>query len=186
MSEITFDISRLVPRFLFKDKNGHAISKGIEAAFNYVVGKVEEGISTIQDHDAMPEWRLDELASDYNILYDYTAEIETKRRWIKNAMQFYLLYGTAAGIVEYLEAAFNHATVEEWFEYGGDPFHFRVVATGEWSEDAEAWARKSIEAVKNVRSVLDTITFNVGNVSAPLLTLMAPFSMDITDEAQMI
>ena len=29
MSKITFDISRLVPRFLYKDKNGYAISKAI-------------------------------------------------------------------------------------------------------------------------------------------------------------
>ena len=181
-----FDIRQIFPRFILADRNGFALARAIEAALVYFLEKCQDGLDCVLDPDTMPEWRLDELAWEFNILYDYNADVETKRGWIKNARDFYAIYGTAEGIVQYLEAAFNHATVEEWFEYGGDPFHFRVVATGEWSEEAEAWARKSIEAVKNVRSVLDTITFNVGNVSVPLLTLMAPFSMDITDEAQMI
>lgn len=182
----TFKAEQWVPKFILDDKNGYAIAKAIEVALKKMNDIAAQGLACISDFDEMPEWRLDEMAWEYNILYDYSADIEIKRNWIKNALQFYSLYGTAEGIVKYLEAAFDSASVDEWFDYSGDPYHFRVNTTGEWSEDAEAWARKSIEAVKNVRSVLDTITFNVGNVSAPLLTLMAPFSMDITDEAQMI
>ena len=179
---MTFDIKRLVPRFIYNDPNGYALSKAIEAAFEYVIEKVEEGLAILQNPDSMPEWRLDELAEDYNILYDYEADVETKRGWIKNARAFYLLYGTAEGIVRYLEAAFDSASVDEWWEYGGEPYHFRVNATGEWSEEAEAWAMKSVEAVKNLRSVLDTITFNTGDVTAPLTTLAAVYGMEITEE----
>ncbi len=184
--KIEFDIKRLVPRFIYDDKNGYAICMAIKTAMKYAAEKAEEGITIILDPDEMPEWRLDELAEDYNILYDYTADIELKREWIKHAEDFYALYGTAAGIVKYLEAAFDSASVEEWFKYGGDPFHFRVNCTGEWSEEAEAWAMKSINSVKNVRSVLDTITFNAGEAEAVVLTGAAVCGVDIAVDAEMM
>ena len=186
MSNITFDIKRLVPRFIYADRNGYALSKAIERAFEYVAEKVEEGLAILKDPDEMPEWRLDELAEDYNILYDYTAEIEVKRNWIKNAMDFYSIYGTPAGIVQYLQAVFDTVTLEESWEYGADPFHFRVTVTGEWSSEVDEWAKKSIERAKNVRSVLDTIIFNSGGAEIPLNVAAAVCGLDITDEVQML
>jgi len=178
----TINIERWVPKFILNDKNGYAIAKAIETAMQTMNDIVAQGLACVSDFYQMPEWRLDEMAWEYNILYDYNADVETKRGWIANALKFYSLYGTAEGIVQYLEAAFDSASVEEWFDYGGDPFHFRVNATGEWSEEAEAWAMKSIEAAKNVRSVLDTITFNTGDATATLTTLAAAYAAEIIEE----
>lgn len=186
MSNITFDIKRLVPRYIYNDKNGYAICKAIERAFQYVAEKVEDGLAILQDPDEMPEWRLDQLAKDYNILYDYTADIEVKRNWIKNATEYYSIYGTAAGIIKYLEAVFDTVSLEEWFEYGADPFHFRVTVTGEWSDEVDDWAKKSIARVKNVRSVLDTIIYNSGGATIPLNVAAAICGIEITDEIQML
>ena len=176
---IDFDIKRLVPRFLYDDKNGYAMCMAIQAAFEYVAEKVEEGIAILQDPDRMPEWRLDEMAEEYNILYDYHADIEVKRDWIKNARKFFCLYGKAAGVVQYLEAAFDSVTVEESWEYGGDPFHFRVIVTGEWSDVADEWAQ-------NVRSVLDNIIFNAGSTTMDLNIGFAVCGVEIEDTALMM
>ena len=155
MSKITFDIKRLVPTFIYSDRNGYALSKAIERAFQYVAKKVEEGLAILQDPDSMPEWRLDELAEDYNILYDYNADIEVKRDWVKNAIPYYRIYGTPEAIVQYLTGYFDSVELEEWFEYAADPFLFRLTVDGTWTPETEAWARKAIERAKNVRSVLD-------------------------------
>lgn len=157
MSKITFDIKRLVPKYIYNDKNGYALSKAIERAFQYVADRVEEGLAILQDPDKMPEWRLDELAEDYNILYDYNADIEVKRDWVKNAIPYYRIYGTPEAIVQYLTGYFNEVELEEWFEYGGDPFYFRLTVDGTWTPENEAWATKAIERAKNVRSVLDDL-----------------------------
>ena len=183
---IDFDIKRLVPRFIYNDRNGHALCMAIQASMKYVAEKAEEGIAIILDPDKMPEWRLDELAWEYNILYDYTADIEVKREWIKNADDFYALYGTAAGIVKYLQAAFDTVALEESWEYNTDPNHFRVTVTGEWSEQNDEWAKKAVATVKNVRSVLDTIIFNSGGAEIPLYVAAAVCGLDITDEVQML
>ena len=179
---IDFDIRDIFPRFILEDKNGFAMAKAIEAGMKYFLERVQGGLDCIQDVEKMPEWRLDELAWEYNILYDYDADVEIKRSWIRNARDFYAKYGTAEGIVQYLRAAFDSASVEEWWQYGGDPYHFRVNTTGEWSVENDAWARKSIAAVKNVRSVLDAITFNAGEAVTEILTLAAPCGITITNE----
>lgn len=155
---ITFNIERLVPRFLLADKNGYALAKAIERAFQLVAEGAQRGLDIIQDPLKMPEWRLDELAGELGCLYDYNGTVEQKRYWVMNATYLYTVYGTPQAIYNFLEGYFQTVQVEENWEYGGDPFHFRVtVSGGSYDSDKIAWAQKAIMAVKNVRSVLDTV-----------------------------
>lgn len=160
------DISRLIPRFLYHDKNGYALAKAIEKAFQMTAEAVEQGISIVLDVDSMPEWRLDEMAWELNCLYDYNGTVDQKRYWIKNASYLYRVYGTPQGILNYLEGYFQNADIEEWWNYGGQPYHFRVTVSGEdYNEGKIAWAQKAILAAKNVRSVLDDVTVdNTANI----------------------
>ena len=105
----------------------------------------------------MPEWRLDELAWELNCLYDFSSDIEYKRRWIVNAIPYYRLYGTPQALVNYVGNRFDGVALEEAAAYGGDPFHFRLTLDGEWTRENIAWAKKAVEDAKNVRSVLDSM-----------------------------
>lgn len=161
MNELKFDVDRLIPRFLRSDRNGYALARAMEHIFQRVADAVIRGIEIIQDVSKMPEWRLDELATELNCLYDYNAGIEQKRYWIANATKLYRVYGTPQAINNFLEGYFQNVQVEENWEYGGEPFHFRVTISGE-SYDAKkiAWAQKAIENVKNVRSILDSVSID--------------------------
>ena len=154
---IEIDIRELVPRFLRKDKNGGAIAAAIEAAMRYTAAQALTGLNLVADTDTMPEWRLDEMAWELNCLYDYRAGAEQKRRWIKHSIPIYRIYGTPRAIINYLEGMFDQVEVEENLLYGGDPFHFQVTLTGEWTDEKEAWARRAADVARNVRSVLDAI-----------------------------
>lgn len=153
----TFDVANLFPRFLLNDKNGYAIAKAIEAGLKFFLAKCQDGIDCVLDIEKMPEWRLDEMAWELNCLYDYTAGIETKRQWIRDAVPLFAAYGTPSAIYKYLAGYFEEVEVEENWQYGGDPFHFRVNVSGEWTPANEAWARRAIAATQNVRSVLDDL-----------------------------
>jgi len=59
-----------------------------------------------------------------------------------------------------MQGYFDTATVEEAWEYNGDPFHFRVIFPDSWTPEKVAWATTAINTVKNVRSVLDSYVFN--------------------------
>ena len=153
----TFKVAQWVPKFLLNDKNGYAMAKAIEAAVQKMNDVVLQGVKCISDYDTMPEWRLDELAWETNCLYDYNASIETKRNWIKNAIPYYRLFGTPQAVYKYLVGYFDGIVLEENWQYGASPFHFRVTVEGEWTPENEAWARKAIAESKNVRSVLDSL-----------------------------
>ena len=152
-----FDVEKWVPKFILADKNGYAIAKAIEAAMRSMNATVRQSLDCLLDYDTMPEWRLDELAWELNCLYDYNASIETKREWIKNAVPLYRLFGTPQAVYKYLAGYFDDVELEEAWQYGGDPYHFRVTLSGEWTDEHELWARRAIEESKNVRSVMDTL-----------------------------
>ena len=180
------DIRQLIPKFILNDKNGYAMAKAIEAGLKYFLKKCQDGLDYVQDVDKMPEWRLDEMAWEYNVLYDYNESIDAKRKWIKNATDYYAKYGTAAAIMKYLDGVFDSVKVEEWWEYGGDPCHFRVIVTGEWSEEAAIWAEKAVAATKNVRSILDGIQFSSGDATIQVYATAAACGVDIEDTAVMM
>ena len=115
-------IENLFPQFLLNDKNGYALAKAIEKALEIVCEKAQTGVNTVLDVEAMPEWRLDEMAWELGCLYDYTATLDQKRKWIRESTPLYAAYGTVQAIYNYLQGMFNETTVEECWEYGGDPF----------------------------------------------------------------
>ena len=153
----TVDITKFVPNFLLADKNGYAIAMAFQAALQMMNDIISDGVDCVIDYDTMPEWRLDELAWELNCLYDYNADIEVKRDWIKNAIPYYRLYGTPQAITKYIGSYFDNIELEENWVYSGSPYHFRVTVDGEWTPENEAWARKAIDKAKNVRSVLDAL-----------------------------
>lgn len=150
-----FEAEKWTPKYILNDKNGYALAKAIEAAMNYLNDHVLAGVRCATDYDYMPEWRLDELARELNCLFDYDAPIEVKRQWIKSAYPMYRLYGTPAALYQYIGSYFDGIEVEEWWEYGAEPYHFRLTADGEWTPENEAWAHKALCVAKNARSVLD-------------------------------
>lgn len=158
---IEVEIARLLPKFILQDQNGIAMAKAIETGLQIFCQTIQTGISTILDIDSMPEWRLDEMAWELNCLYDYNADVSSKRAWINNAISNETQYGTKEAVLNYLKSAFPYVVLEESWEYGGDPFHFRVSVDETLTAERKQWAEESIEKVKNVRSVLDDVMLHI-------------------------
>jgi len=156
---IDFKVEKYVPKFILNDKNGYALAKAIEAALQYMNARIEAGAKCIYDYDSMPEWRLDELAWEYDIPYDYTADVEIKRKWVRDVVSLSRLYGTPEGVRRYMEGYFDGAGIEEAADYDGDPYHFRLSFPGSWTPEKAAWAQKAVDAIKSLRSVLDQYTY---------------------------
>ena len=183
---IDFSVNDIFPRFILADKEGYAMAKAIEAGLKYFLERCQRGLDILLDVDKMPEWRLDERAWELNCLYDASADVEVKRGWIKNAEKYYSVHGTPAAIYNYLTPYFAGVSVEEAWQYGADPYHFRVIVTGEWTEDNDQWAKKAIATAQNVRSVLDNIIFNAGSTTMDLNIGCAVCGVEIEDTALMM
>ena len=163
------NIFQIFPRYILEDEDGYAMCKALEAGLNYFLEKCNESMGIMLDVDKMPEWRLDELAWEYNCLYNYDADIDIKREWIRNAYKNYRIHGTAEGIRQYLAIYFGESVVNEYWEFSGNPGQFNVTVTGLRNDENEAWIRKACAKAKNVRSELNNIIFNGGESSGSIL-----------------
>lgn len=118
--------------------------------------------------DSLEESILDELAIQMKIdWYDLYADIETKREVIKTAGIVHKARGTAYAVEKVVQAYFPDSKLEEWFEYDGDPYKFRIVTTNR-IQDEKSWNKliSNVYITKNKRSWVDTLILQRENNSS--------------------
>lgn len=109
--------------------------------------------------DNLPESLLDILADDFKIdWWDGDYSVEEKRNILKNNWQVHRVIGTKSSVETAMAAIIPGVKVYEWFEYGGDPFHFRLIvdSADEFIDTAKYQrALEKLQYYKNMRSVLE-------------------------------
>lgn len=154
----TFEQS--VPRFIREDRNGYALMRAIGWAMGQFMDAVAHADMCLTDVENMPQWALDEYAACRGIRwYDADAALATKRMWIRDYDKMHSCVGTREAIEHLMRGVYENCAVEEWSEYGGEPYHFRVRVYGEYDAELEKWARAAIAIVKNCRSMLDSFAY---------------------------
>lgn len=77
--------------------------------------------------DELDEALLDILAKDFKVdWWDVNATVDQKRKLLKNSWHVHRILGTKAAVETVLKASYSELKVLEWFEYGGEPMHFRL------------------------------------------------------------
>lgn len=121
--------------------------------------------------DTLDESLLDILAYDYKVdWWDPEYTLEEKRRTLKDSWRVHKLLGTKAAVETAISAIYPNTTVQEWFEYGGEPYHFRLCIDASDSViDLSKQRRvlKRLEYYKNLRSWNDRIEYHV-NLQDPV------------------
>ena len=125
----TLDFIRLLPSFM----RGDLAVLGLAGAMDEIVPPLTGSIGLLTTWDKINELgedELDELAWELNILwYDKAANIETKRDVILNSDKVYRKLGTKWAVENVIQSYFGEGYIREWFEYEGEPGHFRVYST---------------------------------------------------------
>jgi len=110
--------------------------------------------------DEQPEEVLDLLAAELRTqYYRDDMDIMTKRQLVKNTLIWYMTAGTPEAVEELAENVFGSGKVEEWFEYGGKPYCFRIATDAHMDEARMSEFCAMIARVKNTRSHLDALEF---------------------------
>lgn len=136
-------------------------------AFAYAVGRQIEKLCAYSDAArtyaaiaTMPEWLLDYMAVELRTpSYDENYSLKTKRALIQGSLLFYTQMGTPAAVNRIIETIFETGYIEEWYEYDGDPHHFRsyVGDGGEVGPGELEEFRRVLSSVKRLSSWLDDI-----------------------------
>ena len=78
--------------------------------------------------DDLPEELLDILAYDFKVdWWDYRYTVEQKRQTLKDSFLVHKRLGTKYAVKTALSAIYPNSSVQEWFEYGGEPYTFRLL-----------------------------------------------------------
>ena len=115
--------------------------------------------------DTLDESLLDILAHDFKVdWWDPEYSLEEKRRTLKDSWRVHRLLGTRAAVEMAISAIYPHTQVLEWFEYGGEPYHFRLhinVSDDNIESDKQRRVLSRLDTYKNLRSHLDTINYRM-------------------------
>ena len=115
--------------------------------------------------DRLDEPLLDILAHDFKVdWWDPEYTLEEKRRTLKDSWRVHRLLGTRAAVETAISAIYPHTQVLEWFEYGGEPYHFRldINITNDTIDSAKQHrVLERLNFYKSLRSHNDGVTYFV-------------------------
>ena len=118
--------------------------------------------------NSLPESILDLLAWQWHVdFYEPIGmDIETKRSLIRKSIADHRIKGTPASVETLFANVFNGGRISEWYEYGGNPYHFKISALGRQiaSEEQLSEFKHALETTKNVRSWLDEIEVSLSDL----------------------
>jgi len=156
------DLIKLQTSYMKNDPTTQALCAALIPQFQQLADEVKACLiySRVNELDDIA---LDELAWQMHIdWYDSTAGLETKRQLVKDAITIHRYRGTPYAVEQLISVYFGDGYVQEWFEYGGEPYMFKVItANTSVTGDQAAQFAKVLNSVKNVRSHLEEIIISL-------------------------
>ena len=152
----------LLPEILKSDKKTMALVKTMaecrrKAAAELVTAGFWNNI------DLLPVEMLDVLAYDLKVdWWDESYSESEKRKLLKDCIKIHKHKGTKYAVETAISAIYEGTKVEEWWEYGGDPYCFRLLIDATYEDvDPERHAEvlKRVNLYKNLRSHLDGVEY---------------------------
>lgn len=155
----TISLRELLPPSIASDPNILAAAEALDAELQAATARIPN-VSIIPNVRYLTDSALiDLLAWQFHVdFYDAGAPLEVRRALVAKSLDWHFRKGTPAVVEEVVTAALSDAVITEWFEYGGEPYFFRIVT--EMPLSSEKDIRQLLDAVysvKNTRSWLEFI-----------------------------
>ena len=152
------DFIQLMPGFMKEDEAVKGLSEGVNRVTEELADKIKL-FTTWNQIDNMTGAELDMLAEELHISwYDKTAAMDVKRELIKNSDLVHSKMGTNWAVQNVIETYFGSGEIQDWYDYEGEPHHFKVITSNESVTSVAAEKFLSVlEKVKRKSAFLDGI-----------------------------
>lgn len=153
----TADLLRTLPPSLKNDARMLNLATVISAELRNVIGQVKQNVIYARI-DELPESVLDALAYDLHVdWYNYNHPVEAKRAVIRDSVKVHMRLGTKYAVETALGSLYPESKVEEWFQYGGQPYYFRIILDVTHSQVTATYSQiiKAVNLYKSLRSKLE-------------------------------
>ena len=154
----TLDLKMFLPQFMLDDISSTGMIYAIQNQLQYIIQNIYK-IQIYNNIDNLGNQLLDELAFQFNVPeYNVEFEIDIKRSIIKNCMDTHRKRGTVKAVEDVITNVFGNGYVEEWFEYDGQPFKFKVHSSNaSINDDMLNEFERVLYATQNLRSLLESV-----------------------------
>ena len=154
-------LTEIIPQSIAQDKKLFAIADALNNALEYIHDN-KDLVLLLPNLDKLPDDILDHLAVAWHVdEYSSDLPIDIKRSLIRDSLAFHKIKGTPAAVIRTLEIFMVAPYIKEWFEYGGQPYYFKIFAQSMrdiGDGDLSFW--RMLWDAKNVRSWLESITID--------------------------
>lgn len=151
----------ILPQNLLADAQIYAAARALDDELQKVTEATRDTL-ILPRIDELSETVIDLLAWQWHVdFYEPSMSIDTKRRLVCESIAQHRIKGTKAAVEKMVQTVFKEGVVSEWFEYGGEPYHFRIdlLTAPNITQDDTARLLAVVNAAKNVRSWLDELRF---------------------------
>lgn len=155
----TVNFADYLPDVLKHDPKMKSLAEAVSEQF-IKISKNIDSVLIYSRIDELPEELIDILAYDMHVdWYDYSFPLNIKKAVLKSSVKVHKKMGTKYAVETALKALYPKSKIEEWFEYGGEPYHFRVILNAE-NENIQINMKdieKEIRMYKRLSAHLDSI-----------------------------
>lgn len=158
------NLKQTLPYSISEDENIQALAEAITVQLLAVNSKIDL-LRILPNLSKLPEAVVDQMGWHLSVdFYDVNLPRATKEQLLYQSVAWHRRKGTVKVVEEMVTAVHSHGRVIENWDYGGEPYHFKVLVEGEPITDPKALANltEAINSVKNVRSWFDGIDYERG------------------------
>lgn len=150
-------LTDIMPGNISKNPEVQALSYAMRQACRLIY-QYSQRLYIYSNLDEQPEEVIDLLASELRTqYYRNTLDLATKRQLVKNTLIWYVSAGTPKAVEELVAAVFGMGEVKEWYEYGDEPYYFKIITDTQLTLEMNDFFSIMIRRVKNARSHLRSI-----------------------------
>lgn len=151
-------LSRFMPRAFVQDEETLALINAIDGEMQPAL----DAVASINYMRSPQEWDsdlTDELAWQNHVdFYESALPVEQRRELVKGAYMFHRKKGTNGAVKDLINLLFADGRVEDWYEYGGQPGHFRVLTSDTTvTTDRALEFVRALDSVKRLSAKLDAV-----------------------------
>jgi phage tail P2-like protein len=160
-------LATTAPDWMVTDANAGPAFSAIDGELNDFANDLQE-IIIYGNLTGQPESILDYLAAQFNVpFYNQSFTASQKLSLIQNNFYFQSQLGTPAILQNLITTIFANAQVQEWWQYNGKPYHFKIACNGLSNNTQLAQATAIVQLCKNARSWFDGFATLTTVPSAP-------------------
>ncbi|MFI2133030.1 phage tail protein I [Lysinibacillus fusiformis] len=153
------DLTKLLPYSLQNDPFTVALTEAFEIQNTQLYDEFR-AISNLYLLKDAPSLLVDFLAFEKHVDFYERLTLEEKKNVVRNALHVHRKKGTKFALLRVFELLNLQGHIEEWFEYGGDPYYFKAridVSDKGVDDNTIRLLERLIKTYKNNRSWLEVL-----------------------------